>query len=744
MKIFLILLFFSSLNFLYSQVEGLNPLTKNPHIEESNLNKKTKKTTTFDSTFIYIYDTLNLPFYDEFCTNKIQKYSQNYTDNDVYFDKKYKLLKSDNVTPFSKNDKFSSNPTYRKTYSIDGLTHNDIPLSIIQINIGELNSYPVQYVNSNVYPAYNIIDSLGVLNDKPDTIDLLLNQIDILQDSAIQFFKPINDPNSLWVDNKAYHNFHFGYLPWSLGVMTFDGLDERGRAYEIGTTSADYADYLTSKPLNLSTYSASDSLYLSFLYQCGGYGEEPDSTDSLILEFYNKSLDRWEWIWSINGNSNFKDFKVGHILIQDLKYLKKGFKFRFKNYGQKSGGYDHFNIDFVYLRANSAKQDTLFRDFAWVYPINSLISDYTSVPWDHYKNNYTGKMSSNVNLVIRNNNNIPSNTSANNEIKIKYNGILESTFSISGNMLSNGDLNYQPRTTYSSTHIFTGGYHFDESKQGTKNTFEITGIVSSPFGSNLPNYKQNDTTYSSQKFENYYSYDDGSAEAAYGIIGKQSNLAVQFTPYESDSLIGIQTCFVESATDVSKKLFLLNIWKDNNGVPGELIYEDDLYSPRTPMYEYENNSFHKYYFQNNKKIKVNGPFYIGWRQFDSERLNIGFDKNIINNTKNFYSLDKGVSWINSEVKGSVMIRPIFSTSMDAELGINDKIDVFNEYRIYPNPTNSLLSINGEFESIELYTLEGKILLTSNEKVINLEEFTNGIYLLKINGRNNKTFKIIKN
>jgi hypothetical protein len=740
MKIFIILLFLSSLNFVYSQVEGLNPLTKNPHVKGNNIEKRTKNTTTFDSTFIYIYDTLNLPFFDEFSTNKIQKYSKNYTDNDVYFDKKYKILKSDNITPYSKDDKFSSNPTYRKTYSIDGLTHTDIPLPTIQINIGEFNKYPVQYINSNVYPAYNIIDSLGVLNDKPDTIDLVLNQIDIIQDSAVQFFKPIIDANSLWIDNKAYHNFHFGYLPWSLGVMTFDGLDENGKAYELGTNSADYADYLTSKPLNLSTYTLSDSLYLSFLYQCGGYGEEPDSTDSLILEFYNKSLDRWEWIWSVKGNSNFKDFKVGHILIKDLKYYQKGFKFRFKNFGQKSGGFDHFNLDYVHLRNLSGYRDTLFKDFSWIYPPSSILKDYTSVPWDHYKDVNVNKMSEQSEISIRNGSNIQENNSLPGKLEIYYNNILEGSFQILGNSLSNGSLNYEPRTIYTSLHDFSNGTKFNPTKNGNKQFFRIKGSIEAQF----PNYDQNDTVNSLQYFGNYYSYDDGTAEAAYGIIGKQSNLAVQFTPYESDSLIGIQTCFVESATDVSKKLFLLNIWNDNNGEPGELIYEDDLYSPRTPMYESENNSFHNYYFHNNKKIKVEGPFYIGWRQFDSERLNIGFDKNIINNTKNFYSLDKGVSWSNSEVKGSIMIRPIFSTSMDVELGINEAPNSIIDYKIYPNPTKSFLSIIGDFNYLELHSLDGKLLFKSIEKEINLEEYTNGVYLLKIFGESNKTFKIIKN
>ena len=740
MKLFLFLIIFWPFYNSFSQNESISPLINNPHLTISTNQKLEKKTATFDSTFIFIYDTLSLPFYDEFSSNKIQKYEQKFTDTDVYFEKKYKLIKSDNITPVGKNEKFTTNKTYRKTYSIDGLTHNDVLLPQTQINIGELKNYPVQYTNTNVYPAYNIIDSLSVTNDKSDTIPLIISEIDIYQDSATQFFKPIHDINSLWIENKVYHNYRFGYLPWSIGVMTFDGLDENGKAYELGSNTADYADYLTTKPIDLSSKTIADSVYLSFLYQSGGYGEMPDSTDSLILEFYNKSIDKWEWIWSSKGNSNYNEFKIGHILIDDLKYFKKGFKFRFKNYGQKSGGFDHFNLDYVHLRSLSGYRDTLFKDFAWIYPVNSLLKDYTSVPWDHMKNNNLNRITSKNEISIRNGSNISENNSLPGKIEIYYNNSLESSFQILGNKLSNGSLNYAPRTNYTSIHDFSNSINFNIFKAGYKQNFRVKGSIEAQF----PNFSQNDTISSYQCFENYYSYDDSSAEAAYGIIGKQSNLAVQFSPYESDSIIGIQTCFVESANDVSKKLFLLSIWNDNNGIPGDIIYEDDLYSPRTPIYNSGKNSFYTYYFKDNKKIKIDGKFYIGWRQFDSDRLNIGFDKNIINNDKNFYSLDKGATWINSEVKGTIMIRPVFSTSMDIELGLIENKNESQNITLFPNPTNDIVNIYGDFDLIEINTIEGKLIQTSTENKINLIDFNPGIYLFKIIGKNNKTFKIIKN
>ena len=53
-------------------------------------------------------------------------------------------------------------------------------------------------------------------------------------------------------------------------------------------------------------------------------------------------------------------------------------------------------------------------------------------------------------------------------------------------------------------------------------------------------------------------------------------------------------------------------------------------------------------------------------------MNVGFDMNNNNADKNKFSLDGGVTWQDSGFDGSIMIRPIFSTELDAELGIKTK------------------------------------------------------------------------
>ena len=187
----------------------------------------------------------------------------------------------------------------------------------------------------------------------------------------------------------------------------------------------------------------------------------------------------------------------------------------------------------------------------------------------------------------------------------------------------------------------------------------------------------------------------------------------------------------------------MTIWEDNNGKPGDVIYQDDLFEPRTPFYEIEHNKFFPYYFKDYQKVPVSGTFYIGWRQFDARRLNIGLDKNIDNSQHTYFSVDQEASWIQSSIPGSVMIRPIFSTAMDVELGID-----FQEpelISLYPNPASDMVTLQGanaDNAKWQIIDLTGKILNKGIGKEVNVSELNTGIYLVQIEGQA-KALRLVK-
>jgi hypothetical protein len=718
---------FFYLSNVFSQTESQAPLTANPDLFVKKMDNQNavKNSVTFDSTFIYIPDTLQLPFFDEFSKNHFQEYSAQFSDPGITSETAYRLLDVATMLPLSNDALFTGQATFRRTVDLTNSTFEDVPFSATPCKVGDFSSFPVVYTTLDLYPPYYIYDTL-VPGDVSDTI--WIPGPDYFQDSATQFFAILNDPNAYWLDDDVYHNYRFAWEPRSLGIATFDGLDRTGYPYAMGSAITNYADFLTSKPLDLSTVSPSDSVYFSFLFQTEGFGDVPEASDSLVLEFYAVELNQWFRMWSASGQ-DVGAFKIGHIRLHDQKYFKKGFQFRFKNYGSLSGMLDVFNLDYVHLRPLSGYQDTLFKDFAFSYPVGSLLKDYTSVPWDHYVAEPSGKMNDAFNAVVHNGSNLMENNQ-NGSLDVVYNGTVEGNFILNGQLLSGGQPNYSPNTTYTSSHDLSAGYQFPTNKVGNHQTFDVNLTASAQF----PNYSQNDSTSGTQFFGNYYSYDDGSAEAAYGPTGNQARLAVHYQSYVADSLIGVNIHFVPSVNDVSNKLFLLSVWSDQGGEPGQLLYEDDVFFPRQPIYGANRNEFHTYYFSDTMKVPVGTSFFVGWRQFDADRLNVGLDKNLDNSNETYYSVDGGVTWTQSSISGSVMIRPVFSTELDGELSMPEGEALQTGVEVYPNPASETIHIrHSEMTNkfVRIVNASGEVMFDSADLNVDVSNWKKGVYFVYV-------------
>ncbi|MDR0802401.1 T9SS type A sorting domain-containing protein [Fluviicola sp.] len=686
-----------------------------------------KATASVDSTFIYSFDTLTLPFLDEFSHSRFSLMNSQPGDPGVTEQKFYYLTDLSGV-PLTNDKVFSSNPTKKYTTSGGTTTQTDLPM--ISVKQANFQYYPVVYSTIQFYPPYNVYEDLDE-GTEPDTI--AVSNPDIKQDSVIVFFAHEADPTKYWTDKYVYHNYTHAVNPWTLGVATFDGLDETGYPYAIGTTQSGYADYLTSKTIDLSPYTPGDSVYLSFLVQREGFGDAPEVTDSLVLEFFNQGTNQWNHIWGINGGPQ-NNFKVVHLKIRNPAYFNNGFKLRFKNYGGLSGMLDEFHLDYVHLRAGSGYQDTLFKDYAFVYPIGSLVDTYTQVPWEHWVAAPT-HMNPNVKIVVRNGSNVPENN-MNGNVKVNFNGATEGSFTLVGQVLSDG-INYAPRTVVESVHDFTGGYTFSTTPSVNIKTFDIIGSA----GAQFPNLSLNDSSYTQQVFENVYAYDDGSAEAAYGIAQVQGRLALKFQPYKADTLLGVRICFVPTVKDLSNKLFLLTVWGDNNGVPGSVLYEDQFFYPRTPKYEDERGAFTDYILKDTRLALGSGAFYVGMRQIDADPLNIGFDRNNEHSDKLFFSLNGGINWQSSSELGVPMMRPIFETGDNFDLSVREQTKEIS-WGVYPNPTNGIVHIDWrseeQFPGALLLDAQGRSVLSISVENLqfDLSDVPRGIYFLKLNNSQN--------
>ena len=721
---FVFLLLFS---FGFYAQDGISPLTANPDLfgKEKLISKSLAN--SFDSTIVYKTDTLSLPFLDEFSRDNFQKYTAEIGDAGLTEEVYYRMLDEITEDPLA-DTIFTSTKTYRSEYDPVLDTTVLYFFDSTRFLYDDLSAYAPDYIQTYGFPHYIIYDTLETGNQK-DTV--WVDDPEFVQDSARIFIKAINEPNKLWLNDQAYHNYRFAKDPWSLGVVTFDGLDENGYPYNFGSTINQENDTLLAKPLDLSSNVPADSIYFSFLYQREGFGDAPEVVDSLYLEFYSPVSGKWKRVWRTEGGPT-TDFKVAHIPVKNPDYLKKGFQFQFINYGSPAGGLDHFHIDYVQLRTLSGYQDTLFKDFAIVYPISTLLKDYISVPWKHFRNHPNNKMGDSIRVAVRNGselteNNIPG------EVNVYYEGNFEGSFVLNASKLSGNNINYAPRTAYTSFHDFSSGYVYDNTiLNDTMAVFDYEGIARAQF----PNDPINDTTFGQQVFKNYYAYDDGSAEKAYGVTGIQGNLAYKFDAYQADSLIAIQIHFVPSVVDVSNNLFYLRVWDDNGGKPGQLLYEDEIFDMRQPKYTSDRNKFTTYFFKDTMKIGVGETFYIGMRQVDEDRMNIGFDLNHDNADKIFWSIDGGHFWYNASYPGSVMMRPIVTSKMDYQLGVKEQVIVEKDYdfTIYPNPTKNSVNIKvihpSNTTQFEIQDLNGRIVLQSDgETQLDISHLQSGIYLV---------------
>ncbi len=529
-----------------------------------------------------------------------------------------------------------------------------------------------------------------------------------------------------WSDKYVFVNNDYPVNPVSIGVATFDAIDHTGALYSHASTWPFVADSLTSLPINLD-YLPEDSIYLSFFYQPQGKGDMPQSHDSLRLEFYSPENDEWNNVWSVPGNS-LHDFRLVMIPVTAPEYLREGFRIRFSNIASLAdnhinpgamGNGDHWNIDYIYLNRDRTFSDTVFRDVAFVRPLESLLNNYESMPWNQFQQGRVAEMASVIPVTYRNNDNVTRNIRRQFSIfNVQENRPVHSFSGGTANIGASSIQEFNADLAYS----FSGsGSHYQD--------FRIKAWIETDYF----DFKGNDTVTYLQSFGDYFALDDGTAEKGYGLSGggtENARLAYKFNAYTPDSLQAVNIYFNQSLNNASRQYFHLAIWDDNNGKPGNRIYS--LEGVR-PMYGETLNSFHTYHLDH--AVPVSGVFYVGIIQTSTDFLNIGWDVNRDNSHRIFYNIHG--DWKNTSFEGSLMIRPVMGSSPVTSVTDNllDKPSV----RVYPNPAARVLYIDAgpgldrNMVRYKLYNRVGQMVYqgTGHDRSIDLSSFLPGIYFLRV-------------
>ena len=594
-----------------------------------------------------------------------------------------------------------------------------------------------------------------------------------------------------WKDDYAFVNQSMAYQPLSIGVATLDGFNQFGQPYEPISVDEEVglidgvADVLTSRPVcynrmddfgNVEPVIEVDdgTMFFRFFYQPQGVGDFPNSRDSLKLSLLGAD-DNWYQVWQLQGptkNEPFHPFnpvsmKLEKIeegtaitirtqisirdevdepyrdssyvqidTIPEVNFIFDGFQFQFSNNATVSGFNDHWHLDYIQF-----DEDTLrgISDLAPITTIPSILNDYQAMPWTHFVNNVESALKEELFVPVRNNH----------SDRLGGDQLLEISDFCSGTNLYSlkADISITEETTVlepipvDSISPITAPPFIDIKNQIVENLGATLGRDSAVFEMayqiiDPDDNQDNNLIYEYQKFFNYYAYDDGTAEVAYGLQGAESQLALEFNVLEADVLQAIQVNFVNMNSNDEKNAIYLMVW-DNIGIgtnKSNLIYSEEI--RLNPEYVTQRNGFYTYVFENPLPVDA-GIIYVGFEQELQNQINMGFDRNHDASTKTFFNSTS--IWTPSIIEGAVMLRPVFGKSLnngDINVGIEEENIEAQEVVLYPNPSNDRIyfktSGNQTLQFVRIFDFSGRVVEENylQSRGVEVGHLPNGLYLVK--------------
>lgn len=566
---------------------------------------------------------------------------------------------------------------------------------------------------------------------------------------------------SRWSNRQVTVANGWGLYPPTVGTATLDALDENGELYQ-HISSTFPADTLLSVTIRLDSVfypfpesiSPADSLYLSFYYTPGGrqgenggrIGDIPETRDSLSLEFYLKSSDSWVTVWSTPGKSpDDLHRETGsywqHVMIPltDTAWFTDSFRFRFRNLCSLDpvttpgiiANSDQWYLDCLYLDKDRTLDDLYERDVAFVHPARSLLKNYCAMPARHYRES---EMATATSTLITN----------------RYTQAVASHYeyrvlSQDGDTLHYYDGGFENAPSFPATGNYQASqYHANPSvgfafpADGAKATYRIEHVVKEGvLGDNFPD---NDTTVFLQVFDDYFAYDDGTAENGYGLTSTSSNvfLACAFQLNAPDTLLSVRLYFNHVRDNENANMaFRIAVWQARANGPGERIYRDAVL--RYPAFA-GLNTFVDYQLE--QPLSLSGLVYIGLEQEGGDYINLGFDRNYNHSDRLYYRI--GSEWQRASVSGSIMLRPYFAP-FTSSLGIGQFSTSNFQLSIYPNPATDCFTVSHlpQNATLTLYNMKGQTIAAhqtsqATEHTFQCSNLPSGIYFLSITSPSTNT------
>lgn len=525
-----------------------------------------------------------------------------------------------------------------------------------------------------------------------------------------------------------------GIAPPTINVASFDGWNNIGTPYSTSELEEGFGDSLVSKFIDLSKINPAlyETVYISFFWQKEGRGEVPDDVDSISLQMMDADK-QWITVWGKTGLdvAETNVFTQEIIQVNNASFFHEYFQFRFQSFGRLSGGFDTWTIDYVYMNFNRSPSDLYYEDRALTTPPTSWLTQYSSMPYDHFLINLQQNLE-------------PTKVGVSNlddQVQpIEYYALIKDSTKIYDEMNQGTPLNLEANTIAEiiSEPIDPGAFNpdVDTISLFLETKFFITSGDSSNWFDKY-DFRSNDTTVSKVWLANELAYDDGTAEWAAGLSQKSAMLAYRFVITKNDAITSLNIYFPDFAPSSAGKTFTIIIWDDL--LPdraGRLLTEQHIVQKSSKL-----NEFTSYIL--GRPVAVSDTFYIGYEQSVNDFFPVGLDKYGKSQSGNIFINLDGVWEPSNVIDGNLMLRPVFG--FKKAVGFEDEL--FNGISVFPNPNHGIFTIKGEFEFAEIIDILGNNVLSINgkgdEMEIKLQGQKRGLYIIKLMKEGKyKTFKII--
>ncbi len=567
------------------------------------------------------------------------------------------------------------------------------------------------------------------------------------------------NPN-LWQPSRTsvWVNRGMAKTPPSIGVATLDGLNSKGMPYGWLSATGVGCDTLESQDIDLQTVVSGDSLYFSFFYQPGGFGDLPEFADKLLVEFKNNA-GNWVTVKTLSGLSgNVPAFAQVSIYVGATYLGNNAFRFRFRNLGSRLGARDHWHIDYVKLAKNRSFREPNYNDVTFFETAISPFANYTALPYKQFKaitpSNLASIMAPNVSFKVSNHFNISKTPTLSVQVYDKYSGVdVIPSVNPSVPLLTPG----QDAIITPTIAVGPASYNFSNLPPADSAMLVVRYALNAPgqdFFTNQPNYQfLNDTVERYVPLTDFFAYDDGSAESSIITQNSGTKAALKFHTIVADTLQGIRMHVPAFDVSVANQLFNFSVYVGSlNNNP---VYE--AFNLR-PFYGDSLQYWASYPFIGAgglpPLIPANTDFYVVWEQASAgQAIPIGLDKNSPQGTQ-FIQQNTGGGWLplGANVSGALMFRPFMGSKRFVN-NENTAENVLKNIDVFPNPSSDVLNIKlpNNLENTALnYTITN--ILGSNVQAgvlntsINIANLNTGFYTLTLKNNENiavGTAKIIK-